>query len=373
MVLDQIKAPAMISSSLLIPLLLRLMCAALYAGAGMGIFLIFLNRMLIQMKDGAIKGLATFVTFVIIPIGAALIGFALGPSNWALFPALLITGILIGEIRRLIIRRRFRGTPPNIIETVPQSLRRALTTTDLVIANYTLAVDSWQGDHLRVAHLTDFHIGESLPISYFEDVIKRSNDARPDLVFLTGDFVAGRHHASMLSGLLAHLRSRYGIYAVLGNHDYWAGADDIAQAIGNCGITLLRDIHCRVQIDGSTNVLIGGCEIPWRLNNWQPPSIQPGELAIALTHTPDNIYRLSSEGWHAVFSGHYHGGQIRLPYLGPLVIPSIYGRRFDQGHFIVRGTHLLVSAGVGTASAARIYCPPDIFIVDIIGKGSTLT
>jgi predicted MPP superfamily phosphohydrolase len=351
------------------PILLRVFCAALYATAGLGLFLIFLNRTLIQMKDGRIKGLATLVTFIIVPLGAGLIGLSIGPSPWSMLPILLIVGIAVGEVRRIAIRRQFRGTQPVVDGGTRQSLRHFLTTTDLVVARYATTIDSWLGSRLRIAHLSDFHAGQNLPFSYFEHVIEKANEADPDLILLTGDFVATRWHASLLPGLLARLHSRYGIYATLGNHDYWAGAEEIAQMVSDAGAHLLRNAYHRIGIEGTAGVLLGGCEIPWNTNPWQPPPILPGELALALSHTPDNIYRLSDEGWHAVFGGHYHGGQIRLPVLGPLVVPSRYGRRFDQGHFVVRGTHLFVSAGVGTASTARIYCPPDIFIVDIKGRG----
>lgn len=358
------------SNPLSMSLLLRILCAVWYAVAGLGLFLILLNRTLIQMKDGKVKGLATLVTFVVAPIGAGLIGLSIGPSAWALVPALIIAGIMVGEVRRLAIRRRFHGTQP-VVDGIGsrQSLRHFLTTTDLVVARYTITVDSWSGRQLRIAHLSDFHIGANLPLSYFEHVVEKANEAAPDLVFLTGDFVAAHRHTSLLPGLLARLHSRYGVYATLGNHDYWAGAEDIARVVAGAGAHLLRNSYHRIEIEGTDGVVMGGCEIPWNTGPWESPPIRPGELALALSHTPDNIYRLSSEGWHAVFGGHYHGGQIRLPVLGPLVVPSRYGRRFDQGHFVVQGTHLFVSTGIGTASAARIYCPPDIFIVDIKGQG----
>ena len=90
-----------------------------------------------------------------------------------------------------------------------------------------------------------------------------------------------------------------------------------------------------------------------------------------LSHTPDNIYRLSKSEVDVVFSGHYHGGQIRIPYLGAIVIPSIFGRRCDHGHFVIKETNLFVTGGVGTAFPSwRIYCQPDIFVIDIIGGRS---
>jgi predicted MPP superfamily phosphohydrolase len=70
-----------------------------------------------------------------------------------------------------------------------------------------------------------------------------------------------------------------------------------------------------------------------------------------------------------VFAGHTHGGQFRIPFLGPLLMPSRYGRRFDQGHFVVEGTHLYVSAGVGAdAPNLRLWCPPDLVVVDLVGQ-----
>ena len=91
------------------------------------------------------------------------------------------------------------------------------------------------------------------------------------------------------------------------------------------------------------------------------------ELQLVLTHTPDNIYALRDHGFDAVFAGHYHGGQIRAPGLGPFVVPSKYGRRYDRGHFVFGRTHLFVTAGVGSAEPPlRIWCPPDVLVVDFL-------
>ena len=98
------------------------------------------------------------------------------------------------------------------------------------------------------------------------------------------------------------------------------------------------------------------------MGSW-PPGYD--DFIIALSHTPDNIYDLAKLRVTAVFSGHTHGGQLRMPWLGALVVPSVYGRRFDQGHFLVDGTHLFVSAGIGADHPPfRVGCPPDILVVD---------
>jgi predicted MPP superfamily phosphohydrolase len=88
-----------------------------------------------------------------------------------------------------------------------------------------------------------------------------------------------------------------------------------------------------------------------------------------LTHTADNIYEISKTRPVAVFAGHYHGGQIVLPGIGPPIVPSRFGRRFHHGHYKVNGTRLFVTSGIGSAfPPVRIYCKPEILIVDFAAK-----
>ena len=85
-----------------------------------------------------------------------------------------------------------------------------------------------------------------------------------------------------------------------------------------------------------------------------------------LSHTPDNVFRLAERGASLVFSGHTHGGQIRLPGFGSVVVPSRFGGLFDEGHFQVDGTELFVSTGIGAdMPILRIYCQPQILVVDL--------
>jgi hypothetical protein len=168
---------------------------------------------------------------------------------------------------------------------------------------------------------------------------------------------------------LCEASSRFGIFAILGNHDHWADPEQVATTVSDAGVQMLHNGWQRLSLNGVGNLLIQGCEDPWSPEKWRSTAVQPEELVLVLSHTADNIYRLSKAGAKAVFSGHYHAGQFKLPGLGPVIIPSKYGRRFHHGHFVVNGTHLFVSAGVGAAEPPlRIYCPPDIFIVDFVGN-----
>ncbi len=249
------------------------------------------------------------------------------------------------------------------------SWRRPITTMDLAILRYEIMVPAWHGSRLRIAHLSDFHINSHLPLAYFAGAMKRVAAAKPDLIFFTGDFVTHVECVDLLPGILSLARGRLGTFGILGNHDDWAGRDIVAAAVESSGVTLLGNGCAHIAAGNGDHLLVCGCEEPWTLDRWQAPILAPDQLALMLTHTPDNVYRLSRLGFTVIFAGHYHGGQIRIPGLGSLVVPSKYGRRFDHGHFIMHDTHLFVTAGIGSAEPPlRLWCQPDIFIVDIVGQ-----
>jgi predicted MPP superfamily phosphohydrolase len=342
----------------------------LYLIAGGCVFVFLLNRYLISMKDRKRKPLAIWVSFAAITAGALYLGCAECGALWTIAPILIVALALLGEARRVVIRRQYRGEPPVERQNNPVSLRKPITTTDLAIARYEVRCPNWQGDRLRIAHMSDFHVNAHLPLSYYRMVMERVAEAHPDLVMLTGDFVSTDEAIPLLADVLAGARGRLETFAVLGNHDHWAGGPEVARAVRSAGITVLENDCRRVTIGDGNDVVICGYDDPWGHSGaWRAPRATPAGLALVLTHTPDNIYHLSGPGITAVFAGHYHAGQIKIPPFGALVVPSAYGRRFDHGHFIVNGTHLFVSAGIGSAAPPfRIYCQPDVFIVDLTGE-----
>jgi predicted MPP superfamily phosphohydrolase len=350
------------------PLWPRFLGTLIFALAGLALFLLLLNRWLMFARDGRPKNIYTGLVFAALVGSAGVVGFAAGLSPWILVPALVLCAVAAGEGRRALIRRRYRGSAPVSTENVNVGLRRPLTTTDLAVLRYEIAIPGWQGPDLTIAHLSDLHVHESLPGSYYRSVIARVNDAEPDLVFITGDFVTNASNAEMLPEILGGVRSSLGVYAILGNHDYWADGPRVAGAVREAGITLLHNGCQRLSAGGKQHIVLCGCEDPWNATRWQAPETRDGDMVLVLAHTADNVYRLSRAGVAAVFAGHYHGGQVRLPLLGPLIVPSVYGRRFDRGHFVVHGTHLFVSAGIGSGHPPlRIYCQPDIVFVRIKG------
>jgi predicted MPP superfamily phosphohydrolase len=270
----------------------------------------------------------------------------------------------LGELRLALERRKHRGASPTARSGPNLALQRPLTTTDLRTLHYRVELPGWRGPRFRIVHLSDLHVDRKLPIDYYMGVVERVQRAEPELVFITGDFVTDLECISLLPGILNGLSGTRGTYAILGNHDYWADPDLVAAVVREGGIHILHNGWERLSLGGGT-IVLQGCERPWNRERHPLPHIQTGELALGLSHTADNVYRLSRYGLAAVFCGHYHGGQLQIPGFGPLVVPSRYGRRFHQGHFSVDGAHLFVSAGVGVGRPPlRVYCQPDFLIVD---------
>ena len=346
---------------------MRLISVFLALAVGACIYLFLLNRYLLLMTDGGLKLPISRGTMVMIGLGSAAFGYWAAGTLWMLVPVVVLAAAGAGELRRWLIRRRTRGAPP--VESINHGVtwNKPNTTTDLAVLRYELPIRGWRGPDLRIVHVSDLHVDGNLPESYYSDTLARVAEAAPDLLIYTGDFVRKAQDAVALPDVLSSVKGRLGTLAVLGNHDYWSDAGRVADAVQSAGVTWLGNGNRRISIGGHT-LLVGGYEGPWSTAPWTPPQVSPGELALMLTHTPDNIYRLSRLGFAAVFAGHYHAGQLRLPWIGSLVIPSRLGRRFDHGHFVVNDTHLFVSAGVGSAEPpVRLYCQPDVFVVDVKG------
>jgi predicted MPP superfamily phosphohydrolase len=218
----------------------------------------------------------------------------------------------------------------------------------------------------RLVQLSDFHYSEDRnTLAYLQHVVSQANSLQPDLIVLTGDFVD-----SNLDGLpdliktLAELKAKWGVYAVLGNHDHRRGASAVRHGLEEVGIKLLWNENVTLTGDAAALSLIG-------LDDWLRgrPQIRPAldslpahTTNILLVHEPDVadiICRYPQ--FHLQLSGHSHGGQIRLPLLGPLILP-VLGQKYDQGYYQVEGLHLYTSRGVGTLSDVpfRFNCPPEL-------------
>jgi len=231
-------------------------------------------------------------------------------------------------------------------------------------------------DGFRIAQISDIHMDEFTEPFFVRDVVDRINRLNPDAVFLTGDFVtcqfappkfaigAAWQCAGLLDGLTCRQR-----YAVLGNHDLMIGPKEISEALADHGITVLRNSY--VPLERATGrIWLAGLDDPVQGAPLPevaiPESIRnlPHEPIVLLCHAPDyaDLLRLHPAGPSValMLCGHTHGGQIRLPFIGAMVLPQM-GREYIEGWFRLGGMQLYVNRGIGTVGVPfRLNCPPEI-------------
>lgn len=252
------------------------------------------------------------------------------------------------------------------------------------VATYHLA---WPGAALRIAVLADLHAGgPTMPEQRIGSIVETTNALRPDIVALLGDYgmamsIAGRAvPQATVARLLAGLRAPLGVWAVLGNHDWWEddaarrGRDPratplVAQAFAAAGIPVLRNTAHRLG-----GVWIAGLDSQWAFGADRGAHDVGSMLAavtddapvILLAHEPD-IFAALPPRIALTLSGHTHGGQVRLFGRSPM-IPSRYGERYRHGLVTEDGRRLIVSAGLGTAILPiRFGVPPEIVLVTLGG------
>ena len=185
-----------------------------------------------------------------------------------------------------------------------------------------------------------------------------------DLVAITGDLVDSRAAIDWIGELLAPIRAAHGVYAILGNHDRRAGERAVRAALERAGIIDLGGRWLQVLVRGRPLVLAGN-ELPWfvpaaDLRDCPARAAPSGPPRIALAHTPDQFDWACANEFDLVLAGHTHGGQICLPLVGPLFVPSIVGVRYAAGVFSRGPTVLHVTRGVSGELPVRWNCPPEI-------------
>lgn len=344
--------------------LMRLATTLVWAVAGGCVFLALANSVLLHLKQSRYKMFVVLLIMATILAGSGMAGWLTGLTIWLIIPGFVILIAAIGEVFRIYLRMLYRASQPVARERQQRGFP-FVTTKDCVLTRYNLALKAWKGKPFTIAHISDLHVDPRIGCDYFYNVMDRVVEARPDILLIAGDFVPSARQIHMLAPVLNRLAPVSRRYAVLGNHDFWAGPEQVAEAVAQTGIRVLRNETVALELAGG-RVLLSGCEDPWGRPLWHAPDRLNNDLLIVMVHTADIVYRLSHANADMAFSGHYHAGQIRIPFIGPVIVPSIYGRRFDHGHFKVGPTDLYVSAGIGAANPpVRLFCHPDIFLVTV--------
>lgn len=247
-----------------------------------------------------------------------------------------------------------------------------------VLASYRLTPDLWPLDFppLRVALLSDCHMGSHAgDVERHRAICAEINRLEPDLVLLLGDYVnlmplfGGRVPPETIAEVFSTLVAPLGVHAVLGNHDWQYGGEEVARALVAHGITVHENSGVRLDHHGRPLQVCGLADTVNREPDMAAAlsGVDDGVPAIVMSHDPACFAALPRRP-AVMVSGHTHGGQWRFPFLGPLWIPGAAPLRWAHGVIQEDGRTLIVSAGTGTCNLPlRINCPPEIVLVGIGG------
>ncbi|MFZ3071858.1 MAG: metallophosphoesterase [Thermodesulfobacteriota bacterium] len=231
-------------------------------------------------------------------------------------------------------------------------------------------------DGFNICQITDVHHGPFISLEYVESVVKAANELSADAVVLTGDYVTDEAgYIAPVVKALSGIKSKYGIFAVLGNHDHRTDANKVSDELKNKGIRLLRNEGTHIDISGARICMAGVGD----LMEDRPDAAKALSGADALTprillsHNPDYAgYMPKDMRVDLMISGHTHGGQVRVPFTGYApYMPSRNGQKFTGGLVDLGHTRVYVSRGVGVVGLpVRVNCPPEITLITLERDGA---
>ena len=221
-------------------------------------------------------------------------------------------------------------------------------------------------DGLRLAHMSDLHVGSLTPPERIRAALEEANAFEPDLVALTGDYLSkDRGGVELVRELLGGLAAP--AVAVLGNHDHWVDPSGAADSLEGMGYAVLRNQHTTVTLRGEPFTVVGiddghtGHDDPEQALRGAPEGSR-----LLLAHTPTTARRLARMGEKGLcLSGHTHGGQISIPIVSPLAY-LVAGEPYRRGLYRLGGVQLYVNRGVGSSFwDFRLNSPPEVTLATL--------
>jgi len=236
-------------------------------------------------------------------------------------------------------------------------------------------------DGLTIAHLSDLHYESPASAEIIRTAVQITHGLAPDLVVLTGDYVTRYPFQSGLrvaedskpcAQLLEDLHAPLGVFAVLGNHDCASDSRLVTRSLEANGVTVLRNFNLRLErsggpfwIAGVDDVIGGGARLDRALQG-----IPRDGATVLLAHEPDFADSVVSYAVDLQLSGHSHGGQVRLPFVGAPYLPPL-GRKYPWGLRRLGRLHLYTNRGIGAIPLpVRFNCPPEITLLTLRTKSA---
>ncbi|MCA9132200.1 MAG: metallophosphoesterase [Planctomycetales bacterium] len=249
-------------------------------------------------------------------------------------------------------------------------------------------------DGLKIGHLSDLHFTGQLSPRHYEFVFECFQALHPDLIVITGDIIDTASCLPWLEPLLGRLQAPLGCTYLLGNHDRrLSDLTPLTTSLAALGYHDLGVADQSLQLESGAQIWLTGNEQPWLERHVPPRSSATVEadgpialadiacagqankeedegqvsslLRLGLSHSPDQIAWARQQGLDLLLAGHTHGGQVRLPMIGPIVAPSRYGSRFASGVFHLPPTLMHVSRGVAGTHPLRWRCRPEVSLLTL--------
>jgi len=233
----------------------------------------------------------------------------------------------------------------------------------------------------RIAQISDVHFGPYMGKSGLERALQLAQSFRPDLLALTGDFVShpfggsngsrGAHFAEPCADVLVAVKG-IPVLAILGNHDHWNNAAIVEAALNDRGIEVLRNRsiplergYGRIWIAGVDDALVRAADLGKTLRD-----VPRSETTLLLAHEPDFADYAARFPVDLQLSGHSHGGQVRLPGIGALILPDL-AKKYPIGLNQVGSLQVYTNRGLGVINPpVRFYCPPEVTFVTLFSPWS---
>jgi uncharacterized protein len=226
---------------------------------------------------------------------------------------------------------------------------------------------SFNGKH--IVFISDVHHGPFLSIERVANLVKQINNLNPDIIILGGDYV--HRDAKFIKPFfdeIYKLKPKIGIYAVLGNHDHWQGAELTRNLLHRNEIFDCDNKSFWVKI-GNDSIKIGGVGDYWEDEQILDSTIfdvKKSDFCILISHNPDYLENMKTDKIDLTLSGHTHGGQMTLFGLWAPILPSEYGQKYRYGLKTFGTMKSYITSGIGTITPPlRFFCRPEIVWIEL--------
>jgi predicted MPP superfamily phosphohydrolase len=242
-----------------------------------------------------------------------------------------------------------------------------VTQTDIFIPNLP---DRFEG--FRITQLTDIHHSRIVDLFEVQQVVKIANETKPDLMVLTGDYTTSyRRYIEPCAEVLTGLRAPEGVWAVLGNHDHYTDPELTTRALERNRIAVMNNSNTVISRGPDAIQLAGIDDWSWNGTNWLKAFYGRNEKLplVLLSHQPTVLDLEQSKSASLIISGHTHGGQIKLPFIGAPARFATIDMKYANGLFRRGQTQLYVSRGTGVIGLpVRLGVRPEIAVLRLRSK-----